>query len=70
YEQLYYQRPIDRMHFVQQSIHTLSHYGKKVETKGPLICASQWTMERTIGNLVEEIRQPSNPYANLGRHAI
>lgn len=58
------------MHFVRQSIHALSHYGNEVETKGPLICASQWTMERTIGNLVEEIHQPSNPYANLGRRAI
>jgi hypothetical protein len=27
-------------------------------------------MERTIGNLTEEIRQPSNPYANLGQRAI
>jgi hypothetical protein len=70
FEQLYYQHHIDCMHFVWQSIHALSHYGNEVETKGPLICASQWTMERTIGNLVEEIRQPSNPYANLGRRAI
>ncbi|KAG0692628.1 hypothetical protein DFH29DRAFT_985705 [Suillus ampliporus] len=41
-----------------------------IATKGPLICASQWTMERTIGNLVSEIRQPSNPYANLAQRAI
>jgi hypothetical protein len=27
-------------------------------------------MECTIGNLVEEIQQPSNPYANLGQCAI
>jgi hypothetical protein len=27
-------------------------------------------MERTIGNLVGEIRQPSNPYANLAQRAI
>ncbi|KAL4063314.1 hypothetical protein J3A83DRAFT_4106741 [Scleroderma citrinum] len=29
------------------------------------ICYSQWTMEQTIGNLGQEIRQPLNPYANL-----
>lgn len=59
-----------RIHFVRQSVHAIDHYGNEVETKGPLICASQWTMERTIGNLVEEIQQPSNPYANLGQRAI
>ncbi|KAG6825165.1 hypothetical protein H0H92_004520, partial [Tricholoma furcatifolium] len=29
-----------------------------------------WTMERTIGNLVRELRQPSNPYANLAQRAL
>ena len=32
---------------------------------GPGVYSSQWTLERTIGNLGEEIKQPSNPYANL-----
>jgi hypothetical protein len=27
-------------------------------------------MERTIGNLGQEIRQPSNPYANLSREGV
>jgi len=27
-------------------------------------------MERTIGNLGQEIRQPSNPFANLAQHAL
>lgn len=27
-------------------------------------------MERTIGNLTQELRQPSNPYANLSQHAL
>ncbi|KAG2140275.1 uncharacterized protein EDB93DRAFT_1252914 [Suillus bovinus] len=70
FEQLYYQRRIDRIHFVRQSIHALRHYANEVATKGPLICASQWTMERTIGNIVGEIRQPSNPYSNLAQRAI
>ncbi|KAG1892501.1 hypothetical protein F4604DRAFT_1875828 [Suillus subluteus] len=54
FEMVYYQRLPTCIHFVLA----------KFETKGPLICASQRTMERTIGNL------PSNPYANLGQHAI
>jgi hypothetical protein len=72
FEHLYYQCCIERIHFVRQSIHALGHYGREVELKGPLICASQleWTMERTIGNLTEEIRQHSSPYANLTQRAI
>ncbi|KAG1809193.1 uncharacterized protein BJ212DRAFT_1579764 [Suillus subaureus] len=70
FEMIYYQRLPTRIHFVWQSVHAIDHYGHEVETKGPLICASQWTMEHTIGNLIEEIQQPSNPYANLGQRAI
>ncbi|KAG0694110.1 hypothetical protein DFH29DRAFT_1006623 [Suillus ampliporus] len=70
FEVLYYSRMVTRIHFVRQCAHALDHYADEVFTKGPLICASQWTMERTIGNLVEEIRQPSSPYANLAQRAI
>ena len=37
---------------------------------GPPIISSQWTMEQTIGNLTQELRQPSNPYANLAQQAL
>ncbi|KIJ15715.1 hypothetical protein PAXINDRAFT_11307 [Paxillus involutus ATCC 200175] len=70
FEDLYYQRKPERLHFTRQSVHTLGHYAREVATKGPLICSSQWTMERTIGNLVSEIRQPSNPYKNLAKRAL
>ncbi|KAG2740820.1 hypothetical protein P692DRAFT_201842418 [Suillus brevipes Sb2] len=70
FELIYVQRLATHIHFVRQSVHAIDHYGNEVKTKGPLICASQWTMECTIGNLVEEIQQPSNPYANLGQCAI
>ena len=32
--------------------------------------ASQWTMERIIGDLGGEIGQPSKPYANLAQRAV
>jgi len=70
FEDLYYQRKPERLHFVCQSLHALTHYAHEVETKGPLICASQWTMERTIGNLTEEIRLHSDPFANLTKRAV
>lgn len=70
FETLYYQRQTSRLHFCRQSIHALLHLAPEVARLGPPICSSQWTMERTIGNLGEEIRQPSNPYANLSQRGL
>ena len=70
FELLYYQRREDRLHFCRQSVHALLHLASEVTRIGPPICSSQWTMERTIGNLGEEIKQPSNPFANLSQRGI
>ncbi|KAG6807256.1 hypothetical protein H0H92_008224, partial [Tricholoma furcatifolium] len=70
FEHLYYQRQTQRIHFVRQSIHAIWHLAYEVTRLGPPICCSQWTMERTIGNLVRELRQPSNPYANLAQRSL
>jgi hypothetical protein len=70
FEHLYYQRRVDRLHFIRQSIHAVTHFAPETVRIGPGICSSQWTMERTIGNLGEEIRQPSNIYANLSQRAL
>ena len=70
FEQLYYQRRVDRLHFVRQSIHQVAHICAEIHRVSPPVCASQWTMERTIGNLTQELRQPSNPYANLTQRAL
>lgn len=70
FEILYYQRRADRLHFVRQSIHAVTHLAPEVLRLGPHACTSQWTMERTIGNLGQEIRQPSNPYANLSQRGL
>ncbi|KDQ57311.1 hypothetical protein JAAARDRAFT_178964 [Jaapia argillacea MUCL 33604] len=70
YELLYYQRREDRLHFCRQSIHALTHLAPEVARLGPLVYYTQWTMERTIGNLGEEIKQPSNPYQNLSQRGL
>ncbi|KAF8803010.1 hypothetical protein BYT27DRAFT_7226199 [Phlegmacium glaucopus] len=70
FELLYYQRRPERLHFVRQSIHALTHLGPEAVRIGPPIISSQWVMERTIGNLGEEIRQHSNPYANLSERGL
>ncbi|KAG2741596.1 hypothetical protein P692DRAFT_201842245 [Suillus brevipes Sb2] len=55
FETIYYQRRIDRLHFVRPWIHLTTHIPSETIAKGPPICSSQWTMERTIGNLAQEI---------------
>ena len=37
---------------------------------GPGAYYSQWTMGQTIGNLSKEIKQPSQPFANLSEHGL
>ncbi|KII83655.1 hypothetical protein PLICRDRAFT_32845 [Plicaturopsis crispa FD-325 SS-3] len=70
FELLYCQRKASRIHFVRPSIHALSHLGPEAARIGPGPYGSQWTMERTIGNLGEEIKQPSNLYANLAERGL
>jgi hypothetical protein len=70
FEVLYYQHQPEHLHFVCQSIHALTHLAPKAFQIGLPACSSQWTMERTIGNLGREIRQPSNPFANLSARGL
>jgi hypothetical protein len=58
------------IHFVWPCVHSLVHLPYEVIRLGPPVCSSQWTLERTIGNLGEEIKQPSNPFANLSQCGI
>ncbi|KAJ3791786.1 hypothetical protein GGU11DRAFT_694253, partial [Lentinula aff. detonsa] len=37
---------------------------------GPGAYCTQFAMERTIGDLGQEVKQPSNPYANLAQRAL
>ena len=70
FEDLYYQQKVERLHFCRQSVHALLHMAPEVVRVGPGVYYTQWTMERTIGNLGEEIKQPSNPFANLSQRGI
>ena len=65
FEILYCDRNPDRLHFVRQCVHSLTHLARETHRLGPLWLSSQWTMERTIGYLGSLLRQPSNPFRNL-----
>ena len=70
FEILYYQRHADRIHFIRPCVHLTNHLASEAARVGSPICSSQWTMERTIGNLGQEIRQPSDPFSNLAQQGI
>ncbi|KAI0632548.1 hypothetical protein C8Q77DRAFT_1059032 [Trametes polyzona] len=70
FEEIYVQRDPDRIHFVRPCIHTLWHAPDEIVRRGSLICCTQCTMERLIGDLVAELKQPSNPYQNLSQRAV
>jgi len=70
FEFLYCQQKATRIHFVQPCLHSLVHLPNEVICLGPPLCSSQWTLEHTIGNLGEEIKQHCNPFANLSQRGI
>ena len=70
FEILYCRCLATRIHFVWPCIHSLAHLPCEVVRIGPPMCSSQWTLERTIGNLGEEMKQHSNPFTNLSQHGI
>lgn len=70
YENLYYQRRVDRLHFCRPCLHTLLHAAPEATRVGPGACSSQFVMERAIGDLGREIRQPSNMFGNLSQIAL
>ena len=65
FELIYCKRNPDRLHFVRQCVHSLTHLARETHRLGPLWLSSQWTMERTIGYLGSLLRQPSNVFRNL-----
>ncbi|KLO17330.1 hypothetical protein SCHPADRAFT_868387 [Schizopora paradoxa] len=70
FEELFYQRKVERIHFCRQCIHGLVHLAPEVVRIGPDGYRSQFPMERTIGILGQMIKQPSNPYANLSERGV
>ncbi len=65
FEEIYVQRKASRIHFVRQCLHTLWHMAYETRTLGPMCSYAQWTMERVIGYLGQDIRLHSQPFTNL-----
>jgi hypothetical protein len=48
----------------------MDHLTPEIVHVGSLSALAQWTMECTIGNLGQELRLSSNPYANLSQQGV
>ncbi|KAJ7207714.1 hypothetical protein B0H12DRAFT_1034444, partial [Mycena haematopus] len=70
FETLYVQGMPERIHFVRQSVHVMTHLAPESLRIGPPALHSQWPIERTIGNLGQEIKSHSQPYANLSKRSL
>jgi len=70
FKEVYYQRKVSHLHFVCQSLHGMDHLAPEIVCVGSLSALAQWTMERTIGNLGQELRLASNPHANLSQRGV
>jgi hypothetical protein len=68
FEELYYQRRNDRLHFIRPCVHQILHLAPQTFQKGPGICTAQWTIERNWGRwLIAGGRVQSSP--EIGRSA-
>jgi hypothetical protein len=65
FERLYVQRKANRLHFVRPWVHTMLHIANEIVRLGPTVYYSQWTMERILGLLKDQLRLHSDPYTNL-----
>ena len=69
FEVLYCRRNPNRLHFVRQCVHSLTHLARETHRVGPLALSAEWTIERIIGYFGFLLRQPSNPFRNLTAQA-
>ncbi|KIK00373.1 hypothetical protein K443DRAFT_100538 [Laccaria amethystina LaAM-08-1] len=61
---------MDHLHFSQLWLHTILHIGPEVIHIGPGAYICQYTREHTIGDLGQQIQQPSDPYANICKNSL
>ena len=65
FEIIYCDWNLNRLHFVHQCVHSLTHLARETRRLGALWLSSQWTMEHVIGYLGSLLWQLSNLFRNL-----
>ena len=70
FEELYYRRKIDRLHFIRQCLHSLTHLASESLRCGPLSGCAQWCMESAVGSFGREIRSHSKTFVNIANRGV
>jgi hypothetical protein len=70
FEELYYQRKINRLHFVCQCLHSLTHLAPESLRCRPLSGCAQWCMESAVGSFGREVRSHSKTFANIANRGV
>ena len=70
FEIIYYQRLHSRLHFIRPVLHMLCYLASEAVRIDPGSYLSQWTIERTMGDIGEEVKQPSNPFQNFSERGL
>ncbi|EJF61662.1 hypothetical protein DICSQDRAFT_60239 [Dichomitus squalens LYAD-421 SS1] len=70
FEENFYARRVDRLHFCRQALHALVHLMPENVRVGPAWLHSQWPLENAIGNLTREIGSHVKPYENLSLRGL
>ena len=70
FEELYYQRKLERLHFPRQCLHSLTHLASETLRCGPLSGCAQWCMENAVGSFGREVCSHSNMFANIANRGV
>ena len=70
FEELYYQRKMDRLHFIRQCLHSITHLASETLRCGPLSGCAQWCMENAVGSFGREVRSHNNTFANIANRGV
>ena len=70
FEALYYRRKRDRLHFIRQCLHSLTHLASETLRCGPLSGCAQWCMENAVGSFGREVRSHSHAFTNIANRGV
>ncbi|KAI0714436.1 hypothetical protein C8T65DRAFT_771783 [Cerioporus squamosus] len=70
FEAYFYQRRLDRLHFIRPCIHLLVHLVPEIYDVGSGATHCQWCMENFIGNVTGECHQHVLPYAVVTQRCV
>ncbi|KAF9651799.1 hypothetical protein BDM02DRAFT_3110266 [Thelephora ganbajun] len=70
FEELYYQRKIDRLQCAHQCLHPLTHLASKTLCCVPFSGCAHWCMESVVGSFGREVCSHGNTFVNIVNHGV